>query len=323
MENAAWHARVVRQPVRGVRTLQICLLLASQLGCACCGARSTPNTHESDTENSAVRRVAQCSWFSQCNKDALTTLPSLKSANGASYRTVQVKTTALPAPAFDPCVGMHFYPREAASTPLETSAAEGGASDELAKLTTIFVSGSPRPSDQTWHRGRHVPGDEPWQASLRAVESARTALGLRRSRAVLVFDGATGRGQKKVEEEARMRHALARKVEGAVHAAAGRGLDVAAFDTWMHQANALRCAMRVVPRTRLVFSIQEDTQARIFLVAREGSPVDIDISPSDPPPHTPTRASPPTHSQHPARIEGRGREGRREREREREREMSV
>ena len=66
-----------------------------------------------------------------------------------------------------------------------------------------------------------------------------------------------------------MRRALARKVEGAVRAAAGRGLDVAAFDTWMHQANALRCAMREVPRTRLVFSIQEDTQARIDISACE------------------------------------------------------
>ena len=234
--------------------------------CVCCGDRSTPNIRAS--LRTVPRSASQCSWFSQCNMDALKTLPSLKTANGASYRTVQVKTTALPAPAFDPCVGMHFYPREAASTPLEASAAEEGPSDELAKLTTIFVSGSPRPSDQTWHHGRHVPGDEPWQASLRAVESARTALGLRRSRAVLVFDGATGRGQP-VEEEARMRRAMARKVEGAVRAAAGRGLDVAAFDTWMHQANALRCAMRVVPRTRLVFSIQEDTQARIDISACE------------------------------------------------------
>ena len=183
-----------------------------------------------------------CSWFAQCDLSALTTLPSLPKARGDTYVTMRVRDPAtLPPPKADPCVGLHHWPPSSVET----------ATSTVARDTTIYVSASPRPSDGLLPR--------PEASVFRAVESARAALGLNGSRVVVVFDGVAGRAVS-AEQQAEMGRHLARKVHRTRREAARQAnVDVVSFDGWVHQANALRCAMRLVPRTRLVFSIQEDT----------------------------------------------------------------
>lgn len=102
---------------------------------------------------------------------------------------------------------------------------------------------------------------------LRALHSARAALGLNGSRAVVVFDGVGERGLSPAEA-ASVGHSYARKLAGAQRVAAAHRFGIVTFGRWVHQANGLRCAMRLVPHTPLVFSIQEDTAL--------GGPVPID-----------------------------------------------
>ena len=66
------------------------------------------------------------------------TLPELPKANGRSYRTIRVKAGPLPPPKYDPCAGLDYVPAPKLPPPSERS--------DLAQLTTIFVSASPRPS---------------------------------------------------------------------------------------------------------------------------------------------------------------------------------
>ena len=190
---------------------------------------------------------ADCSWFSTCETRALRTFDAHPEMHGRSYRTVRVKFAALPPPAVEVCASMKYEPQPPASV-------AAMASPELATLSlrvTVYVSASPRPTD-----GEVAP-----EASLlRAVESARGVLGLGGSRVVVVFDGVRGRrraeGQPPLSD---IRQQLERKVSRTRRVAAQHSLDIVTFDEWLHQANALRCAMGAVPRTDLLFSIQEDT----------------------------------------------------------------
>jgi hypothetical protein len=102
---------------------------------------------------------------------------------------------------------------------------------------------------------------QPEAPLLRALESGRSVLGLHGSRAVAVFDGYEGRAAAgdRVDEMKELTAAHTRKVARTIAAADDHGLDVVSFTAWVSQANALRCAMRAVPETALVFSIQEDT----------------------------------------------------------------
>ena len=85
---------------------------------------------------------ADCSWFANCDLNALMTLPELPKANGRSYRTIRVKAGPLPPPKYDPCAGLDYVPAPKLPPRSERS--------DLAQLTTIFVSASPRPS---WCKG--------------------------------------------------------------------------------------------------------------------------------------------------------------------------
>ena len=95
---------------------------------ACARCRYVSFSHEN----------ADCSWFADCDLDALMTLPELPKANGRSYRTIRVKAGPLPPPKYDPCAGLDYVPAPELPPPSERS--------DLAQLTTIFVSASPRPS---------------------------------------------------------------------------------------------------------------------------------------------------------------------------------
>lgn len=188
---------------------------------------------------------ADCSWFAECNLGALHTFEAHPELRGWSYRTVQVKQTELPPPHVDPCATMQYEPPPASSV---ASRLTYEAASSLAARLTVFVSASPRPSDSE---------AAPAAPLMRAIASVRGVLGLNSSRVVVVVDGIRGRPS----ASASMQSALDRKV---VHArrrivSDPLGIDLVTFGTWLHQANALRCALHVVPRTPLIFSIQEDT----------------------------------------------------------------
>lgn len=130
-----------------------------------------------------------------------------------------------------------------------TSTSGGGTvgfgARNIASDITIFLASSPRPRDDT------VANVEMMRHSLLSV---RRELGLAQSRAVAIFDGT--RGKPSVSQGIQRRYAI--KI--------GRFLadvpevDALVSEEWLHQANSMRCAMAQVPRTPLVFVIQDDTQ---------------------------------------------------------------
>ena len=122
----------------------------------------------------------------------------------------------------------------------------GQPKDGVARDVTIFVSSSTRPKDEE---------HEVVQRLLAAVSSARTMLQLQTARAVVAFDGLGGKPGV-TDAMARAYASKIRRVRTALPAHA----DVLVHEPWVHQANSLRCAMRALPRTPLVFVSQDDVQ---------------------------------------------------------------
>ena len=117
------------------------------------------------------------------------------------------------------------------------------ASSALSLDTTVFVSSAARPRDD---------GPANVEMVLNAVRSVR-ALGLNRSRCVVVFDGLGA----KPGVTPRMRERYASKIRRVREIMAD--VDVLVQEDWLHKANSLRCAMQAVPRTGFVFQIEDDT----------------------------------------------------------------
>lgn len=120
------------------------------------------------------------------------------------------------------------------------------SSDSVAKAVTIYISSSSRPKDE---------GNEVVQRLLEAVNSARTMLQLHAARAIVAFDGLQGKPSV-TDELARSYGRKIRRVRTALPA----HVDVLVHEMWLHQANSLRCAMLAMPRTPLVFVMQDDVQ---------------------------------------------------------------
>ena len=119
-------------------------------------------------------------------------------------------------------------------------------SDSVTKAVTIYISSSSRPKDE---------GDENVQRLLEAVNSARTMLQLHAARAIVAFDGLQGKPSV-TDEVARSYASKIRRVRTALPT----HVDVLVHEMWLHQANSLRCAMLAMPRTPLVFVMQDDVQ---------------------------------------------------------------
>ena len=119
-------------------------------------------------------------------------------------------------------------------------------SDSVTKAVTIYISSSARPKDE---------GNEVVQRLLEAVNSARTMLQLHAARAIVAFDGLQGKPSV-TDEVARSYASKIRRVRTALPA----HVDVLVHEMWLHQANSLRCAMLAMPRTPLVFVMQDDVQ---------------------------------------------------------------
>ena len=121
------------------------------------------------------------------------------------------------------------------------------APSRVAQDTTVFVSSSARPRDD---------GEANVGMLTDSLRSVRRELRMAGADAVMVFDGLDGKPS--VSRGITNRYAL--KIAHALQ----RLPDASALvcDTWLHQANSLRCAMEhAAPRrTPLVFVIQDDTQ---------------------------------------------------------------
>lgn len=137
-----------------------------------------------------------------------------------------------------------------------------GQPDDTSRSVTIFVSSSPRPYDA---------GGENAERVLAALRSVRVHAGLSTSRALIAFDGLGGKPGATTD----MRRKYASKITRVVQGASALSADVLVHEGWQHQANSLRCAMRTMPRTPLVFVIQDDAQlaAPVDVRACRGSQV--------------------------------------------------
>lgn len=124
---------------------------------------------------------------------------------------------------------------------------------QLAHEVTVLVSSSARPRDD---------GDANMQMLLDTVRSVTHGpLQLVGASVVLTFDGLNGKpGVTPV-----MRTRYASKIRRTLLAL--RTVSAIVVEPWLHQANTMRCALEHVPRTRLLFVIQDDTQVG-------GGPVD-------------------------------------------------
>ena len=117
----------------------------------------------------------------------------------------------------------------------------------IAADTTVFVSSSARPRDD---------GDANVRMLTDSLRSVRRELRLAGADSVLVFDGLDGKPS--VSQGMTRRYAL--KIARALQRLPNTVALVC--ETWLHQANSLRCAMEHATRRRtpLVFVIQDDTQ---------------------------------------------------------------
>lgn len=134
---------------------------------------------------------------------------------------------------------------------------QSGQLDGTSSSVTIFVSSSPRPYDA---------GEENAQRVLAALRSVRVHAGLATSRALIDFDGLDGKPGATTD----MRRKYASKIARVVQSASALSADVLVHESWQHQANSLRCAMRTMPHTPLVFVIQDDAQL--------AAPVDVALA---------------------------------------------
>ena len=126
------------------------------------------------------------------------------------------------------------------------SGLDGGTS-RLARDTTIFVSSSARPRDDGEANARMLRD---------SLYSVRRELHLAGALSVLIFDGLEG----KPSVSRGMARRYASKIARVLHTVPDA--DALVAETWLHQANSLRCAMEQGSRRRtpLVFVIQDDTQ---------------------------------------------------------------
>lgn len=115
----------------------------------------------------------------------------------------------------------------------------------IARDTTVLVSSSARPRDDSATNLAMLTD---------SLKSVRRELHLGGAHAVLIFDGLDGKPG--TSEGIRRRYAMkiARAIERMPE------VDALVCEDWQHQANALRCALQSVPRTPLIFVIQDDTQ---------------------------------------------------------------
>lgn len=128
------------------------------------------------------------------------------------------------------------------------SASALAAVNLLAKDVTVLVSSSARPRDD---------GETNVRMLIDTVRSVRHGpLQLDGAHIVIVFDGLAG----KPGVTSGMRSRYASKIRRTL-AALGGSVSALIAEAWLHQANAMRCALEhVTPSTRLLLSIQDDTQ---------------------------------------------------------------
>ena len=112
----------------------------------------------------------------------------------------------------------------------------------------MYISSAARPRDN---------GHANVQMTIEAIRTARTTLQLNKSRCVVVFDGLNS----KPGVTQRMREHYASKIRR-VREGVPPDVDVLVLEEWLHKANSLRCAMRTMPRTPLVYQMEDDTIVR-------------------------------------------------------------
>jgi hypothetical protein len=119
------------------------------------------------------------------------------------------------------------------------------ATSALALDTTILVSSSARPRDD---------GEANVQMLIDAVRSAQRVLQLGGAPVGLIFDGLDGKPSVTRGIQERYAQKIRRTLAALPFA------NALVSDAWLHQANSMRCALDHLPRTRLLFVIQDDTQ---------------------------------------------------------------
>ena len=115
----------------------------------------------------------------------------------------------------------------------------------LALDTTVLISSSARPRDDSALN---------LQMLLDSVASVRRELGLAGASTALIFDGLDGKPGASESIRRRFASKIARALTRLPE------VDALVCEAWQHQANSLRCALAALPRTPLLFVIQDDTQ---------------------------------------------------------------
>ena len=116
---------------------------------------------------------------------------------------------------------------------------------DLARDTTFLIASSARPRDD---------GAINFQMLSDSITSVRSQLQLSGSHALVIFDGLAGKPG--VSRGMLSRYAV--KIGRAL--ISFPDVDALVCEDWQHQANGIRCALAHVPRTPLLFVIQDDTQ---------------------------------------------------------------